>query len=1707
MKNSPPQFTRKADDFLIGGGEMERRIRAHDWSRTSLGPLEKWPQSLKTAVRIVLGSRYQMFVWWGEELVNIYNDAYAPLLGQRHPDALGQPAAKIWREIWPTIEPQTEEVLKRNRATWNERVQLIMERNGYPEEMFVTWSYSPAPNDDGTVGGVFCACYEETDRVLGERRLDALRSLADETTVAHNPQEACALAIKCLEAHSLDVSFALIYLLDQDGRSAKLTGHVRLQSGTSLSPQCVTFDARPDIWFWPYEGVLRGEREMIIDLETHAALPGGPWAEPTKTAMVLPLSTAVQEWPSGFVVLGASPRLPFNGRYQGFFELLAAHIASAVAKGRAFEEERKRAEALAELDRAKTAFFSNVSHEFRTPLTLMLGPVEELLGKSPTELSPSIKGQLELVNRNGLRLLRLVNSLLDFSRIEAGRMQVRYEATDLGTFTVELASCFRSATERAGLQLIVDCPPLSEPIYADRDMWEKIVLNLLSNAFKFTFEGEIEVSLRTEDSGLSTESSNSDHSALSTQPASPAQRGESSAQTRGVVLRVRDTGVGIPTEAMPHLFERFYRGDNTRSRTHEGSGIGLALVQDLVKLHGGSVRAESAIGQGSTFIVTMPTGTAHLPTDRIAAPHRHTSPARGVTPFVEEALRWLPDCDQEEVNRGEKPSEDEPLLTAHPPFSTPSRILVVDDNADMRQYVARVLAEHYRIETAADGEAALHAIRTRRPDLVLSDVMMPKLDGFGLLRTLRTQDETKTIPVIFLSARAGEESRIEGLEQAADDYLIKPFSARELLARVQAHLDMARIRREAEQARLRVQDELQLIFDSAPVMIWYKDTGNRIVRVNRTAADSIKLPKDQIEGRAVADFYPEEADRYYRDDLIVIQTGQPRLGIVEPYRLPGGELRWVQTDKVPMMDESGRVVGILVLSQDITAHKQAEERLRRSEQHLELISNNVPALISYVDRDLRYRTCNDAYTQWFGLPRNHIIGKPVREVLGEEAWAAVGPRMEEAFSGRTVEYEAEARYQRGNARWIHAVYTPDRNALGEVVGIVVMVTDLTVRKQTEEKLRESEERLRSILNRAPAAIFIKDPAGRYLFMNEQCARVLSVDRELALGHTDRDLLAPELAAQFMANDQRVWESGRLLTVEERVPQADGVYISLVQKFLLQDSQGRPYALSGIALDITPYLQLEAAIQASEVRLQLAQSAANIGVFDWDIAAQKGVWSSELERIWGLPVGSFDGTVEAWRRLVHPDDQTSAQAGLLRSLEDPTTASEFEYRIVRPDGAMRWIYAKTKTLCDAKGQAVRMVGINLDITDRKEALLRLERSAEELERQVASRTQELVRSQERLRTLTSELNLAEQRERKRLATELHDHLQQMLVLGKLTIGQGKRAASGVPACESALKKVDDILSEALTYSRTLVAELSPPVLHDHGLVAGLKWLAEYMKNKHDHTVIVAVPEDQELKLPEDQVILLFQSVRELLINSAKHAGTGQAALRMEQRDGNLCITVSDEGKGFDLAAAAGIPSSGISSTYGLLSIQERMRAIGGSFSIHSFPGQGTTTTLILPLARSIEDSVLSPPLTRRGNVRAAARADGFGSHTKQRMMVQVLLVDDHAMVRQGIRSVLDAYEDIQVVGEAKDGLEAVRLVEELRPRVVVMDINMPKMNGIEATNQIKTQWPETTVIGISVNLGDDNAAAMQRAGAAALVTKEAAVDQLYDAIQESVKKRV
>ncbi len=752
------------EDVLSRGGEMGALIRSIDWSRTALGPVETWPTSLRTTVGVVLANRFPMLLWWGQELIQLYNDAYRPILGDKHPRALGTSGAQVWAEIWHIVGPMARSIQEGAPATWSEHLLLPMYRKGFTEETYFTFSYSPVPDDAGGVGGVLVTCQETTDQVLSERRMRTIQELAAKTAGARTEAQACELAAEALRRSPADVPFSRLYLLDDAGRDARLVASTGGPSEVE-SPEA-----------WSLEAVLRsGQAAHLQGLRGRV---GGSPEEAPEAALVLPVSQPGEARAVGVLVAGLSPRLVFDEKYRSFLELLAGQVATALANVRVLREAERRAETLAELDRAKTLFFSNVSHEFRTPLTLMLGPLEELLAEHQGVLTEAQRHQLALVHRSGLRLLKLVNRLLHFSRIEAGREQAAYEETDLAALTAELASTFRSTVEHAGLRLKVDCPPLPEPLWVDRQMWEKVVLNLLSNAFKFTFEGELRVSL--------------------------AWRGD------GVELSVADTGTGIPPEELPRIFDRFHRVQGARGRSYEGSGIGLALVHELVKLHGGTVRAESTPGQGTTFTVFLPRGTAHLPKERLGATGERGTPGLGASAFLQEAAGWLADQSVEPAPPTALPGTRlAPETTAPRASASEGRILVADDNADMREYLVRLLETRFTVEAVGDGQAALEAARARLPDVVLSDVMMPGLDGFGLVRELRADPRTASIPLILLSARAGEEATVEGLTAGANDYLAKPFSARELLARVEGNVRTAQARQDLDAFAGRIAHDLK----------------------------------------------------------------------------------------------------------------------------------------------------------------------------------------------------------------------------------------------------------------------------------------------------------------------------------------------------------------------------------------------------------------------------------------------------------------------------------------------------------------------------------------------------------------------------------------------------------------------------------------------------------------------------------------------------------------------------------------------------------------------------------------------------------------------------------------------------------------------------------------------------------------------------------
>ena len=728
-----------------------------DWRSTALGEPTSWAPALRTAVGVCLECRFPMLIMWGPELAMIYNDAFRPILADKHPRSMGQAGAECWGEIWDVVGPMLRGVLVSATTVWSEDQLMVLDRRGFEEDCYFTFSYSPIRGGAGDIEGVLVTVFETTDQVVGERRMGCLRELAEARADARSAAEVIQRAASVLDRFSAEVPFACLYCIGEDGAV----------EGGAFAGLSEAVPARA----WPLRQVIARRAEVKIE-NLDQILRAGVTEPRARSALAIPVLGGAPAEARALFVCGLNPRRAFDPQYRAFLALVVEDLTAGLASARVREQERHQADALAALDEAKTRFFSNVSHEFRTPLTLLLGPLEDLLsGDEP--LTERQRAALVLGRSNALRMRRLVNALLDLTQAEGGRLTPTFRPLDLGLYTAELASAFESAVKSAGLALRVDCPPLDHAACVDVEMWEKIVLNLISNALKHTWRGSITVKLASHDDVAE--------------------------------LQVIDTGIGIDEQELPRLFERFHQVKDVRARTAEGSGIGLALVSELVHLHEGEVSVKSEVGRGTKFIVRIPrrpAAAASVPRD--AASERPSVSSAAET-FLADAERWAAPHEPT-FNSG---------LTGSVANRVPGgRVLVVDDNAEMRSYLRRVLAGHFDVETAPDGQAALAAIRSSPPDLVLTDVMMPGLDGFTFLHAIRSDPETARLPVIMLSARAGQESAVGGLDAGADDYLVKPFSSADLIARVRSNLTASRAREDAARQATRHAERLGQLVQS-----------------------------------------------------------------------------------------------------------------------------------------------------------------------------------------------------------------------------------------------------------------------------------------------------------------------------------------------------------------------------------------------------------------------------------------------------------------------------------------------------------------------------------------------------------------------------------------------------------------------------------------------------------------------------------------------------------------------------------------------------------------------------------------------------------------------------------------------------------------------------------------------------------------------------
>jgi len=895
--------------FLAGGGENGALIRAFDWSTTSLGPPEHWPKSLKTCVRIILTSRQPMFVWWGKDLVNIYNDAYQTIVGGKHPVALGQSAFEVWKEIWHIIDPRVNAAINNDEGTYDEALQLIMERNGYPEETYYTFSYSPVHGDSGKPEGIICANTDDTEKIIGQRQLRTLKDLGKAYINSKSDKDVYQATIQVLQDNPEDFPFAMLYQADEDATHFTLTGTTS-PANENIAPGRV--DASGGLFSWFIGKPIKAGEIQIVN-HVPVGMPKGTWSVQPFQAIALPLASAGQVAPYGLLVVGVNPYRLLDEKYKGFFELVADQVAMAMANVRSYEEEQKRVAALLEIDQAKTVFFNNVSHEFRTPLTLMLGPLEDLVKHHEDEISGPIKRNIEFTYRNAQRLLKLVNSLLEFSRIEAGRVHASFKPVDLAALTSELASGFQSTIERAGLHYEADCNDISSPVYVDPEMWEKIVLNLLSNAFKYTLKGTIKLTLK---------------------------------QVRGnAVLQVEDTGVGIPHDELPKMFERFHRVPNTIGRTHEGTGIGLSLIRELVKMHKGEIKVESTVGKGSIFTVTIPLGKSHLPQAQVSDNYNPAKASPLANIFIDEASALL---GAEEVGYDEALSANETRTGVVKDAST--HILVVDDNADMRSYLRRLIEPYYEVSSAKNGAEALESIQKCLPQLVVSDVMMPVMSGKELVQAIRRDPDTARLPFILLSARAGDEARVDGLEAGADDYMVKPFSGRELISKIRSQINIARTRNHADEL-------IRQLFTNAPVAISIVRGPDHIIELaNRHILEIWGREADEVLNKRLFDALPELRGQGFENLLgNVLTTGKRYVSHEKHVDLVrhGRPARvYVKFIYEPLYEADGTISGVITLAHEITelvtARKLAQqsademkEQLRSKDEFMSIASHEL----------------------------------------------------------------------------------------------------------------------------------------------------------------------------------------------------------------------------------------------------------------------------------------------------------------------------------------------------------------------------------------------------------------------------------------------------------------------------------------------------------------------------------------------------------------------------------------------------------------------------------------------------------------------------------------------------------------------------------------------------------------------------------------------
>lgn len=1509
--------------FLTGGGEMGELIRLKNWSKTPLGAIKDWPQSLRTSVSLCLNSRFPILIWWGKDLVKIYNDAYRPILGSKHP-ALGVKGQEVWPEIWHLIGPMLESVLEKGEATWSEDQLLLMARDGYLEETYFTFSYSPIYDESGNVAGVFTAVTETTDKVVGERHLTTLKDLGSYIS-GNSEQNIYKKVAKVFDKNQCDIPFSLIYKIKDQGSIAKRIAKSGISAKHPAAPSTINFEEDDNLWDL-YPVVKNSYYTVVDDLsERFNDLPLGAWNEPPKQALIMPITQSGRTHPYGILIVGLNPHQLLDKKYISFFKLLADQIGGEVANAKSYEEAQKQAEALAEVDKAKTVFFSNISHEFRSPLTLILGPLEDVILQKDKKISQDFWENIGTSYHNAKRLMKLVNMLLDFSSIEAGKMQASYQLTDISQLTADLASSFRSSIENVGLKLEINCEEIDLPVYVDKEMWEKIVLNLLSNAYKYTLEGKIEVFL--------------------TQEGNYAR------------LKVKDTGVGIPKKELKHIFQRFHRAKNISGRPYQGSGIGLALVNELVKFHQGAISVESIEGKGSEFVVDIPLGKAHLPQDSTSDELIEETTANNL---------YLNETDL--LDRSNSEVID---MQSNGLKENAARVLVVEDNEDMSEYIARLLGKHYIIETATDIKAALERIKNYHFDLIISDIMMPGINGLEFVKLLKSDNKTALIPTILLSALAGEGAKIKGYETGADDYLIKPFSSRELLSRVRAHLKMAQTRKHYEL-------QMRNIFNQAYVAICILRGPEHIIEfANAQMVNFWGRSLEEAINKPVLEVFPEIIEQGFKKILHdVYKNGERYVAHEFPIKLlRNGAYETVYLHLVyePLREEDGTISGIIAVANDVTEHVHSKNVAQESEKRFrDLVMQSPIAMGVFKGKDMIVDLVNESMLKLWKKENSEVQGKKHINIVPEVIDQGFPEKMKEVYeTGTPLKVEGaqvliKTKEEKQVRYFINCNYVPLFEPDGKTVsGIIATVVDVTEQAEAKKKIEESESRYRQLVQGLPSPLYTCDAEGRIELYNGAAAKLWG--RE------------PVLYEDMWCGSWRIYETDgtplpldecpMAVTLKEGIPMSGEIIIERPdgeKRYVQANAQpifGADGKLTGalnMLIDITKSKHAENLLRESEERFRKVADTAPAMIWMTDVNRYTYFFNSAWLKFTGKTIEEEKG--RGWEEGVHPDDLQRSKRISGEAFEN-NKQYYMEYRLKRADGEYRWLAESAVPRFTSEDVFEGYIGSCMDIHDRRTA-------SEMLEKRVEQRTKELRKANEELEKINQELTsfaYISSHDLQEPLRKIQTFISRIVDIEHENLSNKGR--DYFERIQNASKRMQQLIEDLLAYSRTNTDEKNLERIDLNELINEVKYeLQEKIEEQGADIEVAPLPVMNVIKFQFHQLFtnLLSNAIKfsregvkpKIVVAANKVKGHDIKAKGIYNKETDYYhISVNDNGIGFEqqyshrifelfqrLHGRTEYRGTGI----GLAICKKIVENHGGVIMAEGNPGEGTTFHVYLPV---------------------------------------------------------------------------------------------------------------------------------------------------------------